>query len=264
MTDIAWHLLQPVDIGGAFQQGMQRGKAMRRESVTQNALAAFVADPTSTEPISALASVDPALALQVQEQQRGRAKEVRREQIYSQYAGDPRGGQQAAMAAGETDLAAQFAKLGDADRERVKESTKILGQAALDVSRRPEAERAAAWATYVQNAEASGFDIPPQYERYSPDALNSASAEAGTMEKLIKQFEPDWSAVAPGGYMVDRNPLTNPGRAGFGGSPEGQGAAPVTDKAQYDALPPGASYTAPDGSQRIKGGAPSQGGATFP
>lgn len=48
-------------------------------------------------------------------------------------------------------------------------------------------------------------------------------------------------------------------------TPAGTSApAPVTDRAAYDALPPGASYIAPDGSHRVKGGAAPTAGVPFP
>jgi hypothetical protein len=68
------------------------------------------------------------------------------------------------------------------------------------------------------------MDIPTHYEQYSPEAMNSAAAEAGMMEKVIKQFEPDYRAIVPGGELRNVNPLAN--GAGMGQALPGSGPQP--------------------------------------
>lgn len=103
-------------------------------------------------------------------------------------------------------LVTNFSKLDEAQRARVKQTTDFMGQAVMDVSRLPEAQRASTWAAYVQQAEAGGMDIPTHYETYSPNALRSAAAEAGVMKELLAQFDPKYVNVVPGTDAVNVNP----------------------------------------------------------
>lgn len=78
--DIQWGTLQPVDIGGAFQQGMEQGRQRRVEAETQKGLAAYAADPTASDPINALMRYNPAVAFQLQQHQQATADRSRGEQ----------------------------------------------------------------------------------------------------------------------------------------------------------------------------------------
>lgn len=59
---IDWNLLQPADIGGAFQRGMDQGKA-------RNALSTLGTNPKDGQAMNALMSVDPDTAFQFQDRQ---------------------------------------------------------------------------------------------------------------------------------------------------------------------------------------------------
>ena len=50
MVDINWNILRPVDIGGAFQQGMEQGRQRRAEAEIDKQLAAMAQNPNA--PIS--------------------------------------------------------------------------------------------------------------------------------------------------------------------------------------------------------------------
>lgn len=67
--DINWGLAQPVNVGGAFQQGWQTGQAMRQETDTRNALVAYAQNP-SMETANALLPHDPRIGMQMVGQQR--------------------------------------------------------------------------------------------------------------------------------------------------------------------------------------------------
>lgn len=98
-----------------------------------------------------------------------------------------------------------WSKLDSRVKEQAKQATSYMSQAVMDVANiQDEAERARRWAGYVQQAEANGMDIPTHLERYSPEALRQAAAEAGAMEKLIKGAEPEWR-FSPNGGLVDFN-----------------------------------------------------------
>jgi hypothetical protein len=119
-----------------------------------------------------------------------------------------------------------WSKIDSRQKEQAKQATQYLGNAVMDVSRLPEQDRPAAWARYVQQAEARGMDIPAHLERYSPDALNQAAAEAGTMEKLIKRFEPEWR-FSPNGGLVDFNNPQSIEQYGQWMSGQGPGQTPA-------------------------------------
>lgn len=63
-------------------------------------------------------------------------------------------------------------------------------------------------------------------------------------------------------YMQDGQMITVPNRVRTQQAPAG-GMPQVTDEATYNAIPPGAQYTTPDGSVRVKGGAAAAGTPPF-
>lgn len=79
MVDINWNILRPVDIGGAFQQGMEQGRQRRAESEIDKQLAAMAQNPNA--PISnELMKFAPreAYALQQQRAQQAKAAQQQR------------------------------------------------------------------------------------------------------------------------------------------------------------------------------------------
>jgi hypothetical protein len=156
-------------------------------------------------------------------------------------------------------ITTQFKDLDDRALAKSKEGNEYMKDALFAISRKTdERERAELWSQYVQAFEQNGGDIPTQFERYTPQSMRSLAATVGITEQLFKQFRPEYVNMVPGTVPQDKNPLS--GQDPFGGG------APVqaTDKAAYDALPPGTPYIAPDGTQRVKGGAGQTGTATFP
>lgn len=216
--DINWGLAAPVDVGGALMAGVQQGQAMRRQADTQSALAAYAQTP-SMQTANALIAVDPKLGMQAREQQLEMDKTARLQSVTGQAV---RGDKSAMDQLAGLDPK-MWLQLDARTREKAKQATAIMGQAVLQVSRLPEDQRAQAWTNYVRQAEAGGFDIPTHYETYSPEALDAAAAEAGTMEKLIKQNEPDWH-FSPNGGLVD---FSNPKSITDYNSWMSSGAAPA-------------------------------------
>lgn len=90
---VNWNLLQNVDVGGAFQKGMEQG----RERQAENALAAYVQNPQDANAFSVLAQRAPKLAYQVRGdqqdadlkrakfQQAGRAAQMKEAEIAAQF-----------------------------------------------------------------------------------------------------------------------------------------------------------------------------------
>lgn len=79
-----WNILQPVDIGGAFNQAFQQGQALQRQRATDNALMKYAQNPNDPGSVSELAKYDPRLAIQVRgqmQQQRAKQQEAQSDQI---------------------------------------------------------------------------------------------------------------------------------------------------------------------------------------
>lgn len=193
--DINWGLAAPVDVGGALTNGFERGKAMRQESDTRSALAAYGMNP-SEETAGVLMRADPRIGMQAMTTERAKAQQLRQQQIASAaVTGDPTA--KAQLAGINPEL---WMKLDDRTKAQIKKSTEFMGNAVYDISRSPEAERPAKWRAYVQSAESQGMDIPTQYETYSPQALNAIVAEVGHTEDFIKFNEPEYKVIPQGGY----------------------------------------------------------------
>lgn len=141
--------------------------------------------------------------------------------------------------------ATQAANAAKLQQERHEQTAKVLGEAAYDIALRPPAEQAAAWDSYVDQLAPKFPEVAAYRGKFTPEALNGLLAETGMNQKVIDARAPKYVVAPPGGGLVNSNPLSpgfNPGAA----SPQGM-----------PALPPGFTIDAP-------GGAPSQGGATFP
>ncbi|AHE52820.1 hypothetical protein [Sphingomonas sanxanigenens] len=105
MTDIRWNILQPVDIGAAFQEGMAQGEQQRAKIDTRNALAAYAANPEDRNvfqsAFATLAESNPEAAFRLAEHQRAADERRRNSDYRSAYgryvggdtsAGSPNGG----------------------------------------------------------------------------------------------------------------------------------------------------------------------------
>jgi len=217
MTNPNFGLLNTGGSQNALAQGFALGqniKAQREEKEYRNALSQY--DPNNPDTIKPIAQVDPRLGFELNEQHRqSQAAAVDDDVARRAVGGDPKAMQE--LFVRDPDL---WTKLDKNQQDQTKAATSIMGQAAMQIGRLPEEQRAAAWATAVQQAEASGIDIPAYAETYSPAALNNVVARAGIMEKYIQQFEPNYRVIPEGGVLVDTN---NPQAVGqFGGSSQFQ------------------------------------------
>lgn len=263
----------------ALQMGLQLG-ARAAESANRkgfnNALMAY--DPSNPDSAKEVMRYNPQVGMQLQQQSQAQQRQAQ----IAQTARAAMEGNNEALGQLFTLDPDMWSKLDTRQREGVKQATSIMANASMQIGRLPEDQRAQAWSAIVREAEASGTDIPAYLENYSPDVLNTAIARAEMTEKYINQFEPDWRAVPPGGYLEDVNPLTNPNVGAPPPSPQQQasntfsfeqyqgavnglgpqGAAQwaerngvvvsIADDSQYNALPSGATFRAPDGTIRRK------------
>lgn len=75
--------LRPVNVLGAFEAGMERGRETKRQAIEQSALAAFAQNPNDPEAINALAPVNPMLAMKLQDRQREQQRIEARRAVFA-------------------------------------------------------------------------------------------------------------------------------------------------------------------------------------
>lgn len=148
-----------------------------------------------------------------------------------------------------------IAKLDDRQRKAVTARAELIGEAAR------YADTPEKWDGAVDYLVRNGHPELAEYRgQFSEANRMGAIAAAGLLDKYNKDMTGRIVVVPQGGDI--RRLDIHGNEVGFGST--GGTPAQITSKQDYDALPPGSAYIAPDGSQRVKGGAPSQGGATFP
>lgn len=167
---------------------------------------------------------------------------------------DPIGVRQAFVGAGDTRGAMQFDQQNAAHSASEKKAmAEPYAQAIMDVLKYPPAERAARFDAYATEFAKTHPEAEAFIGHYNDQFAHNFLAETGHLDDFNKSQEPKAVPITAGGEIgfvqngqrVDR--------------PQGPVAAPTT-KQEYDQLPPGSPYVAPDGSHRVKGGsAPGQG-----
>lgn len=213
MTQINWGLLgQPVDVGGAFQQGLAQGQQARAERETDNALRALMANPDDGAAINALARYDPRTAMQLQAQQQQRQAAAQERDIRIRAAqGDPQA---------RTELAGvnwdDYRGLAEDDLKRAKEGWKVIGQAALMADTEAEWNRLAS-----QLAQTD-----PTYQQYVGrfDLRDAVIARAEQATAELERLKPQLRNVAYGDTVIDVAPLSRGGQPTVVVQPFGQPA----------------------------------------
>lgn len=81
--DINWGILQPVDVGGAFEQGLQQGKAQRERAQARSAYQALGQNPQDQQAMQVLWRLDPNAAMRMTEYQHGQEEYRRGEKFRS-------------------------------------------------------------------------------------------------------------------------------------------------------------------------------------
>lgn len=78
---VFWGLgAQQADIGGQFREGLERGRAQRRQNALLDAQRQLAMDPNSQQGFNALAQIDPAAAMQYRSQQAARQQQLTEQQ----------------------------------------------------------------------------------------------------------------------------------------------------------------------------------------
>ncbi len=267
--DINWSLFQPVDIGAKFQQGFEMGRARLEKQQMKSALAAYSQDPTNPQAQNALAAASPQFAMQIAEQKSRQAAEMAERQRLGSYFSDPdpTAARQRALQGGDIDVAKQISELDDDQRKRVSDMYKAAAPFAYQAKSLPPEQRPAYLESIKPQLKAAGWDDSHLANFDPSDAgLDSVITSASTIEQLIDRNKftwhqegerPSFATNAMGMPVGSQNPYAQHGTV----KPE---TAHVSDQASYDAVPPGATYTTPDGHVRVKPGAQAQGGQTQP
>lgn len=202
MTQINWGILDPnavTNAAGMVQQGIQYGQTFRKDTETKKALGVLAMDPMNQQATTELVKWNPELGYKVAEGQRKQAAEAKRQELLKRaYTGDREAMTEAFGIDPELVM-----KLDEGTKKQIKQSIDFISNAAMEIDRMPEEQRAQAWGQYVQLAESRGMDIPTEYERYSPQVLQAAVAEAGVMSKLLEGREPDIRAIQSGGSLIE-------------------------------------------------------------
>lgn len=89
-VDVNWSILQPVDVGGMFQQGMQEGQAQRRQSDWAQAMRDYARNPNDPAVHDRLIQLDPERGMMLREragQARERSIAAKRGQMFDSAAG---------------------------------------------------------------------------------------------------------------------------------------------------------------------------------
>lgn len=219
---INWSLLQPTDIGGAFQSGFARGR-------TQKAMGALATDPTNREAFGVLASYDPQAAFGIKRAAQQNSEMQRAEQTRGALAAaydpatgniDPMAARQAYVGAGDIEGAMRFdqqraqsaASQQDAARKQLETMAQLLDDATdensyqqgLNVARRMGIDVSSVPQNYdpawvdEQRLMVRTFIEKPEAATTLQRNLISAGIQPGTPEYRQAVL----SSLAPPGYVA--------------------------------------------------------------
>jgi len=251
-------------IGQSILSAFDKGREDARNRRTESALAAYVTNPTP-EGVAEVAKYNPALGLQLQDREASRQAQMQKAQMQQIQADlQQRAAQGDAAALGQLagiDINA-WQKLSTAQKDQIKQSADYIGNAALNISRLPPEQRAAAWDAAVVEGERLGIrGLAQQAGQYSEQALQGALAKAGMVKDFISATEPHYQVIPEGGTLVDtRNASAVSGYVGSQDAP-----VQVQSVEQARSLPPGTRFIDPNGNIRVvPGGSGGNAAGGFP
>lgn len=239
----------PGSIGMGILEAFRTGQAEAEQRRYRSALSTYAVDPNESN-LNAIAQYNPELVIQ----ERGRVQQQQQAAAKSDLQRRAAAGDQAALAElSGIDLDA-WGKLDTQQRTVETNRMNAIGNAAFDVARRPPEQQPAVWDSYIDQLSRQYPELAEYKGQYSPELLQSTIAAAGQTQKWLETQRPDYQVIPEGGTLVDtRSPQAIQQFSQMGG---GQNIPQVTNPAQIEALPPGALFIAPDGTQRRKPGGP--------
>lgn len=204
------------------------------------------------------------MALKQQEQQQILAARQQASQQLGQ--GNYQGAAQTAAAGGDFDYAGFATKAGEVGHKEALQQIEDLGQIAL-LADTPEK-----WDAYAQQYVQQGHPEAAKFiGQFSPESRAAIIAQAGKASEYLKQQQVDYKVIPAGGYLQGFNAQGVPlGGAGEPQQPQAQPRPQAGGSANLEAMAAQAIAAGADPSavyarlRQMQGGAPSQGGATFP
>ena len=220
--NVNWNaLMQSPDIGAAFNQGMEQGRARRREQAIDEAYRGLIANPNDPTVVNELARYDPQAAYQVQgRQQQSQQAAAEADARRGAVAGD----QQALQALAGFNFD-DYLKLDKRAQEQTKQGIEVIGNLAL-MADTPEE-----WDDTVQQLA----QADPTFNKYIGrfDLRQSVIAQAGQAKEFIAQNEPRYQVIPEGGMLVNTRDPAALAQVGAGGAP----AAPQGGISEDQAAP---------------------------
>lgn len=213
-------LMNPASVGasitGAFQQGQETG----RQNQVRGALSAYAVNPDDPQVFATLAQHDPAMAIQVrQDQEKRRQAAMAADLQRKAAAGDPAA--KAELAGIDIDA---WGKIDTVTQRKVKDQVDYIGNAALAIKQLPPEQQPAAWDAYVEQGVQQGFEGLADYRgKYDPATLDSAIAQAGMVKDFLATQKIDYQVIPQGGklqgFRADGTPLAHTTQAPNSGGP---------------------------------------------
>ena len=218
---VDFRMLETPDIGGAFNRGIQQGRAMRIQGQTDSALSALAADPMDESALQSLAAVDPDRAHQFGERNRETQTRSALADTYNPETGQIDLQAASGVYAGQGDIGAALNLQSTGAEAEEARRTAARGQAVelsqlIDGVTDQQSYEAAVRAAARLNHDVSS--LPPDFESARPilaeysQILQIAQADDPTalmqnVEFLISQGVPKEQALAAAVQNVSR-PVT--------------------------------------------------------
>lgn len=254
-----WSILrtdQPVDIAGNFARGYQVASTLIDKFHERNALATLAQAPNDPSALATLYQVNPSLGQHFEERGQELATAQRRAATADQYTTDPVGARQAALGAGDFDLAKQFSELDADTQKRAADFWEKAGPIAYKLKQTADpAQRQALWAEAKPILQSEGVNqqLLDHFDPTNDAQLDAAVVTSQKVSDLVNQGKPEEFNVEAGAARYARDPVTNEIHMIIAPNPGDQPAgAPanlprVSSPAEAAKLPPGSKFELPDG-----------------
>lgn len=190
MVDINWGILRPVDIGGAFNQGVEAGRQRRAENALDEQFRTMAQNPNA--PVSNdLLRFAPQQAYQLSQQQRQQQQQQQQSQMR---VAAVQGDQSALEQLAGIDLE-EYRQLRGDQREAAKQGIDTIGQLAL------MADNPQKWDSIVGKLA----QADPAFQQYVGrfDMRDAIIAQAGQAKALLEQQEPKYMAAPEGAGLIN-------------------------------------------------------------
>lgn len=193
-------LMNPAQIGQDIQIAFQSGREMAKRQQAESALSAYAANPDDEAAFQGLAKYAPEYAITVsQARQKAKAKAYRRDVRMRAARGDAAA--KLELWGDDPDIAM---KLDKQQLEKAAEGIDFIADAAYQIVKMPEEQRATAWDQYLDRGVQMGFDGLAQYKgKYSPESLNAVVARAGEMKEFQEAQDPRYVAAPEGAGLIN-------------------------------------------------------------